>query len=216
MHGAGYLWKTESDSESKRNMTASARKRYSAKRQQNESARKKRWGKIKTVAALGAVAGLGYYAYRKSPRKSLRKQEYAAKKMPDSYTIGYPERRGWVSRIYQGDEGFDRVKKLTGKYANPRISGDVVAYESNDSDGRSVMSVNIKTNEVHLSWTPSSYWIGRVFSGNPSTDKYVNASGDVQDVRRPFKRLFHLLSDHATLENNFMLSFTPHYVHGHI
>jgi hypothetical protein len=42
-------------------MTESCRKRYSLRR---KSARKRRWGRFKKLAALTAIAGLGYGAYK--------------------------------------------------------------------------------------------------------------------------------------------------------
>ena len=215
MHGGGYVWKTESERESaKKNMTASARKRYSARRQKNESARRKRWGNLKKVAAVAAVAGLGYGAFKHYQPKSEHEPVYNVKKMPDSYTISYPNRKNFVSRMYSADEGYERVKQLTGEYSQPYIyDTNYVIYKKSDSNGTCDLRVDTIMNNIRLTWTPSQSWVSRLRGRNPSMDMYEDVPMPKQDMTKPFSRSFHIQGDYATLENDFLLNFTPNYVH---
>jgi hypothetical protein len=220
MRGGGYLWKTESERESaKRKMTASVRKRYSKRRQKNESARRKRWGNLKKVAAVAAVAGLGYGAFKHYQPKSehvpvYNVPVYNVKQMPDSYTISYPNRMHFVSRMYSADEGYKRVKQLTGKYSQPYIHDDTnVIYQKSDSNGTCDLRVDTIRNNIRLAWTPSQSWVNLIRGRKTSMDMYEDVPMPMQDMTKPFSRLFHIVGDYATLENDFLLNFTPNYVH---
>jgi len=228
--GGGYLWATESESASTlKNMTDSARKRASAKRQQNASARKKRWAFAKKAAALAAIGAVGYAAYKYNAPAEANMgmhQGYTGdngkvgnvavlpKNMPESYTVNYPDQKSFLSRLYSGDEGYERVKELTGKYEDAKIEGDTVVYKKTNKTGHATLHVNTAANRIKLTWTPSSYWLGRVVRGNPRTDLFRDTLASSVDLRDAFKRAFHFVGDHSTLENNFMLGFQPHYLHG--